>query len=68
MTAAFEVHERFTKQKGHPALGSLFLTRENSSNGVLNRQNFLAKSYESKKGSVKEFFGNKYLCFQWIRR
>src|ERR1700732_3574263 len=56
------------QQKGHPALGSLFLTRENSSNGVLNRQNLLAKSYESKKGSVKGFFGNKHLCFQWFIR
>jgi len=28
------------------------------------RQNFLAKSYESKKGSVKKFLGNKYVYFQ----
>src|SRR5450631_1097930 len=41
-----------------------FLSRENSSNGGLNRQNFLAKSYESKKGGVKGFLRNKYLCFQ----
>ena len=28
------------------------------------RQNFLAKSYEPKKGGVKEFLDNKGLCFQ----
>jgi hypothetical protein len=33
---------------------------------VLNRQNFLAKSYEPKKQGVKEFLGNKRLCFQWF--
>jgi hypothetical protein len=27
-------------------------------------QNFLAKSYWPVKGSVKEFFENRYLCFQ----
>jgi hypothetical protein len=43
-----------------------FLSRENSSNGDVNRQNFLAKSYEPKKQGVKEFLGNKYLCFQSI--
>ena len=28
------------------------------------RQNFLAKSYEPKKGGVKEILDNKCLCFQ----
>ncbi len=44
--------------------GLFFKERENSSNGVLNRQNFLAKSYEPKKQGVKEFLGNKWLLFQ----
>jgi len=35
---------------------------------VKNRQNFLAKSYESKKGSVKKFLGNKYVCFQLLTK
>jgi hypothetical protein len=29
-------------------------------------QNFLAKSYWGVKGSVKEFFQNKCLCFQLL--
>jgi hypothetical protein len=29
-------------------------------------QNFLAKSYWPAKGSVKEFFENRYLCFQQL--
>jgi hypothetical protein len=32
------------------------------------RQNFLAKSYEPKKRGVKEFFGNKYHCFQLLTK
>jgi hypothetical protein len=52
------------EQKGHPGKGVAFSFRENSSNGAKIRQNFLAKSYEPKKGGVKEFLGNKYLCFQ----
>jgi hypothetical protein len=52
------------KRKGHPATWAASSSRENSSNGVLNRQNFLAKSYEPKKQGVKEFLGNKRLCFQ----
>jgi hypothetical protein len=49
------------KRKGHPATWAASSSRENSSNGVLNRQNFLAKSYEPKKQGVKEFLGNKWL-------
>src|SRR5438105_3766740 len=52
------------KRKGHPATWAASSSRENSSNGVLNRQNFLAKSYEPKKQGVKEFLGNKWLLFQ----
>ncbi|HZP64475.1 MAG TPA: hypothetical protein VFB28_13755 [Terriglobales bacterium] len=37
--------------------------RENSSNGGIYRQNFLAKSYEPKKQGVKEFFRNNYFVF-----
>jgi hypothetical protein len=32
------------------------------------RQNFLAKSYEPKKQSVKGFLDNKRLCFQSLRK
>jgi hypothetical protein len=52
-------NEKATRQLGQP-----FLSRENSSNGDQNRQNFLAKSYESKKGGVKKYLGNKQLYFQ----
>ncbi len=31
---------------------------------MLNRRNFLAKSYEPKKRGVKDFLGNKYVYFQ----
>jgi hypothetical protein len=52
---AIEVeNEKAARQLGQP-----FLSRENSSNGDQNRQNFLAKSYEPKKGGVKKFLGNK---------
>jgi hypothetical protein len=54
--------------KRPPWQWAAFSFRENSSNGAKNRQNFLAKSYEPKKGGVKEFLGNKYLCFQWFRK
>jgi hypothetical protein len=37
--------------------------RENSSNGGIYRQNFLAKSYEPKKQGVKEFFRNNFFIF-----
>jgi hypothetical protein len=52
------------KRKGHPATQAAFSSRENSSNGGMYRQNFLAKSYEPKKRGVKEFLRNKYLWFQ----
>jgi hypothetical protein len=53
------------KRKDRPAKGGLFL-RENSSNGGLNRQNFLAKSYEPKKGGVKDFLGNNSFYYQQL--
>jgi hypothetical protein len=56
----FSANEKAARQRGRP-----FLSRENSSNGgCFFRQNFLAKSYEPKKGGVKEFLGNKYLWIQ----
>jgi hypothetical protein len=62
-------HQRFLpKQKGHPGKGAAFSFRENSSNGAKIRQNFLAKSYEPKKGFVKGFLGNKYVCFLSLRK
>jgi hypothetical protein len=51
-------------EKAARQLGQPFLSRENSSNGDQNRQNFLAKSYEPKKGGVKKYLGNKHLHFQ----
>ena len=56
-----------SKTKRPPGTGGLF-SRENSSNGVKNRQNFLAKSYESEKGGVKKFLGKKYVCFQSLTK
>jgi hypothetical protein len=52
------------KQKSHPATWVAFRFRENSPNGGQGRQNFLAKSYGPKKGGVKRFLENKYLCYQ----
>jgi hypothetical protein len=56
------------KRKGRPATQAAFSSRENSSNGGKIRQNFLAKSYEPKKPRVNKIFGNKYLCFQLVRK
>jgi hypothetical protein len=50
--------------KGRLAAQAAFCSRENSSNGVQNRQNFLAKSYEPPKRGVKIFFNNNCLIFQ----
>jgi hypothetical protein len=46
-------------EKATLAMWVAFSSRENSSNGSKNRQNFLAKSYEPKKRGVKGFLGNK---------
>jgi hypothetical protein len=51
--------ENDPNEKATLAMWAAFSFRENSSNGAKIRQNFLAKSYESKKGGVKEFLGNK---------
>ncbi len=45
-------------------LGSLFFQGRIVLTEIKNRQNFLAKSYESKKGGVKKYLGNKHLSFQ----
>jgi hypothetical protein len=60
------VAKRPERRKGRPATGRPLLSRENSSNGVSKKtiRTFLAKSYWAAKGSVKEFFQNKCLCFQ----
>src|SRR5689334_14814074 len=52
--------------KGRLAAQAAFCSRENSSNGVQNRQNFLAKSYEPPKRGVKIFFQNKCFIFQLV--
>jgi hypothetical protein len=57
-----------TKTKRPPWQGVASSFRENSSNGAKIRQNFLAKSYEPKKGGVKGFLGNKYLWIQQLRK
>jgi hypothetical protein len=56
MRRPYDENEKATRQLGQP-----FLSRENSSNGDQSRQNFLAKSYESKKGGVKKYLGNKHV-------
>jgi hypothetical protein len=43
------------KQKDRPATQAVFSSRENSSNGGKFRQNFMAESYECKKGCVNKF-------------
>jgi hypothetical protein len=57
-----------TKRKGHPATQAAFSSRENSSNGGKFRQNFMAESYERKKGCVNIYLGNKYLYFQQLTK
>ena len=53
-------NEKATRQQG-----DLFFSRENSSNGGLDSvKTFCTKSYEPKKGGVKQFLGNKCLSFQ----
>src|SRR3981081_4631904 len=55
-----KLNKKATRQRGRPPF-----TRENSSNGgEKSRQYFLGKEYESKNQSVKQFLGNKCLCFQ----
>jgi hypothetical protein len=44
--------------------GLLFQGRIVPTEAQKDHQNFLAKSYWGVKGSVKEFFQNKCLCFQ----
>src|SRR5260370_33781278 len=41
-------------------------SRENSSNGGLDRQNFLAKSYEPKTGVSRNFLENKFHVFNGL--
>jgi hypothetical protein len=44
-----------------------FSSRENSSDGGIDRQNFLAKSYEPKKARVKEFLRNNTFIFNTLQ-
>src|SRR6184192_374504 len=55
ITPAYAESFREWKRKGHPATGRPLLSRENSSNGGLCRQNFLAKSYEPGTGVSRNF-------------
>jgi hypothetical protein len=54
-----------SKRKSHPGnrVAFSFQGRIVLTEGKV-RQNFLAKSYESKKGGVKEILDNKCFCFQ----
>jgi hypothetical protein len=54
---------RTEKEKAARQLGGLFIQGRIVLTEGKVRQNFLAKSYEPKKGGVKEFFDNKCLCF-----
>src|SRR6266516_544941 len=55
----------FTNEKATRQQGGLF-SRENSSNGGLGRQNFLAKSYEPETGVSRNFLGNKSCVFNGL--
>jgi hypothetical protein len=57
-----------SKQKGRPGKGWPLLLGRTVPTGQKIRQNFLAKSYEPKKGGVKRFLGNKYLYIQQLRK
>jgi hypothetical protein len=59
--SAHSLRSEIENEKAARQLGQPFLSRENSSNGDQNRQNFLAKSYEAKKGGVKKYLRNKQL-------
>jgi hypothetical protein len=57
-----------TNEKVARQLGDLFFSRENSSNGGKAVKTFRTKSYESKKGGVKQYLGNKCLYFQQLKQ
>jgi hypothetical protein len=60
-----DIHNRLQNEKATRQQGDLFFSRENSSNGGLDSvKTFCTKSYEPKKGGVKQFLGNKCLSFQ----
>src|SRR6266852_1887505 len=53
------------KQKGHPATWAAFFFQGRIvPTEAKSRQNFPGKEYEPKNRSVKQFLGNKCLCFQ----
>jgi hypothetical protein len=54
--------------KRPPGNRAAFSLRENSSNGGLNRQNFLAKSYESASGVSRKLLRNKYRVFSGLNK
>jgi hypothetical protein len=55
-----QINEKAVRQQD----GLLFQGRIVPTDFEKGHQNFLAKSYGPVKGSVKEFFENRYLCFQ----
>ncbi len=60
LSFATETNEKAVRQQD----GLLFQGRIVPTEFEKDHQNFLAKSYWPVKGSVKEFFENRYLCFQ----
>jgi hypothetical protein len=56
----------YSNEKATRQQGGLFFLRENSSNGDLNRQNFLAKSYEPQTGVSSNFLGNNVFVFRGL--
>jgi hypothetical protein len=59
-SVATKTNEKAVRQQD----GLLFQGRIVPTDFEKGHQNFLAKSYGPVKGSVKEFFENRYLCFQ----
>jgi hypothetical protein len=59
---ATEINEKAVRQQD----GLFFQGRIVPTEFEKDHQNFLAKSYWPAKGSVKEFFENRYLCFQQL--
>jgi hypothetical protein len=59
---ATKINEKAVRQQD----GLLFQGRIVPTEFEKDHQNFLAKSYGPVKGSVKEFFENRYLCFQQL--
>jgi hypothetical protein len=66
LSSGFGAKRQKTKKAVRQLDGLLFQGRIVPTESKKDHQNFLAKSYWAAKGSVKEFFQNKHICFQQL--